>query len=170
MGQSLPCMLTSMESVMTIVELTLLRRSREMDTLPLDHTGWLFLMAGHRWSTIVLMGTLETFKMSPMKELPAMLLLLLFMLPQLIMPLLFMLHLLSMLLLHTMPLLSMLLLPITPLLFMLHPLSMLLLPIMPLLSTMPQLSMLPLLSMLLPTLSTPLVFSQLLLPIQSGVK
>merc|ERR1719308_303730 len=79
-----------------------------MDIPPLVHTGWLFLMAGHRWSTIVLMGTLETFKMSPMKELPAMLLLLLFMLPLLIMPLLFMLPLLFtvLLLLFMLPLLS----------------------------------------------------------------
>merc|ERR1719317_1204255 len=145
-----------------------------MDTPPLVHTGWLFLMAGHRWSTIVLMGTLVTFKMSPMKELPAMLLLLLFMLPLLIMPLLFMLHLLSMLLLHT-----------TPLLFMLHPLFMLLLlftvlpllfmlpllfTVLPLLFTMPLLSTMPLLPMLLLTQSTQHVFLLPQLPIPSEVK
>merc|ERR1712123_2528 len=70
---SLPCMLSSMESVMTTVELTLPRRSREMDTPPLAHTGWLFLTAGLRWSTTARMETLETSKMSLMKVLPAML-------------------------------------------------------------------------------------------------
>merc|ERR1719320_258501 len=143
---------------MTIVELTLLRRSREMDTPPLVHTGWLFLMAGHRWSTIVLMGTLVTFKMSPMKELPAMLLPLLFMLhPLFMLPLLF----------TVLPLLFMLplLFTVLPLLFML-----LLLCTIPLLCTMPLLSTMPLLPMLLLTQSTQHVFLLPQLPIPSEVK
>ena len=61
------CMLTSTGSVTTTVEQALLRMSREMDTQPQEATGWLFLMAEPRWSTIALMETQEISKMSPMK-------------------------------------------------------------------------------------------------------
>ena len=65
-------MLSNMGLMMTTVEQTLPRMSKEMVTQPQEATGLLFLMAEPRLSAITLMETQEISKMSPMKVFQAM--------------------------------------------------------------------------------------------------
>merc|ERR1719320_1483866 len=101
--------LTSMESMMTTLEITSSRLSPEMDTQPLAATLLLFPMEESRLSTM-LITEMELFRMSLMREFPSMdQLLLLTQLPMLLLTLLFLLIQLPMLLLTQLPLLTQLL-------------------------------------------------------------